>query len=418
VLILAPLSVVRDAWMHTLLSCVPYRFAVEATGATKNTTAAFARASDKKRAIVVANYDKVKFNYKDVMEFAPQLIICDEASVFRSDDSDVYKAFSSVINNLKPRLWALTASPAGNANPVGVWPMARCVNPRSVPYSLYKWRYKVQYKITHEEGVIWKNKDDWEDTVAEALRPAVRFRTQDCIDMPPVVMVERYAPMSTKQQKAFKQMKAKSAASLREDGGQVVAANAAVKTLKLLQITAGIVYDDGELIEVGATGKMRELLAIIAESSSKVIVFTPFLSVMRYVVDKLNKKKIKAVGLRSGDSLNRRQQAFNEFQDKNSDLRVLVTYPTIAKFGITLTAADTTVWWGPIYDGEAFDQANMRMQGPKTHKCAVVMLYSNNLERDLYGSLQDKTDTSHRIVDIFKREVVKNGRPRRNRRST
>jgi SNF2 family DNA or RNA helicase len=70
--------------------------------------------------------------------------------------------------------------------------------------------------------------------------------------------------------------------------------------------------------------------------------------------------------------------------------------------GLTLTAADTIVWFGPTTSLEIFEQANARIRrvGQK-HKQQVFMLQGTKMERELYARLRDKRDVQNGILDIL-----------------
>lgn len=406
VLVLCPLSIVYETWVQGFFQLTPDIDVAAAVGSTKNTSAVI----HSKPQVIICNHDKIKYNYSDLTKYKPDLVIVDEASVFRSHTSERYKALKALVNNLKPRLWALTATPAGD-KPTNVYAMAKLINPKVLPASFGAWQNKVCRRVTWTDGrgfekQMFVPRAGWEDAVAAVLKPAIRYRTQDCIDMPPVVMVYRHAAMGKKQRDTWKLLKSKGVLLL--DDKAMTAANAGVKVVKLLQVSSGLVYDKkGQSVEVDASNKMHELEAVLDEAEGKVIVFTPFRHVMEWVVKQLKKRGHAAEHLSRDHSLNHRTDVFARFQrGSEEELKVLVMHPAIAKYGLTLTAANTTVWWGPIFSSETFEQANMRMQGPGDHANGIVMLYSTEAEKTLYEKLQDGSDVQSAIVDVYKREVA------------
>ena len=398
VLILSPLSVVRDAWMKTLGLLIPYRDFTEATGATKTAGAALRSGAE----IVVANHDKVKFNYEDILAFKPDLVIVDESTTFKGWSSDRYKALRSIVTKTKCRFWALTATPASQ-KATDPWAIARLVNRQSVPFKYTDFRNDVMVQVGDPDKNIWVNRQGWEKKVRQALQPAVRFRTQDCIDMPAVVEIMRFCQMGTKQTRYYNKMKRHGTFYL--DGSDITAKTAATKINKLRQVSSGMAYDKkAETVVVDASSKLAELTQIIDESDGKVLVFTPFRNVMQYLHDALTGKGYSAAVLDRAHSLDKRTRTFNAFQE-DGDPQVLVMHPQIAKYGLTLTAAHTTVWWGPVYSVETFSQANMRMMGPQHEnksKCSVIMLYSTPEEEKIYRGLLAQDDMSLVVIDSFK----------------
>ena len=76
--------------------------------------------------------------------------------------------------------------------------------------------------------------------------------------------------------------------------------------------------------------------------------------------------------------------------------------PAFLAHGITLTAADTVVWFGPITSLEIYDQANHRIRrvGQK-HKQQIIHLQSTAVERRIYKLLQNKQDVQKKFLQLF-----------------
>jgi len=403
-LVLCPLSIVREAWMSSFGRVNPMWDVEEATGSTKQANEAIRSGAR----ILVANHDKVKYNLEALLEFNPDLIVIDESSVFKSSDSDRYKALRHLVSKSKCRIWALTATPAPKT-PTAVWAMARLINPSAVPYMFSTFRDKVMREIPRSEAPsIWIPREGYEEEVLKALQPHIRFRLRDCIDVPPMVMVHRRVPMGAKHTAYYNKLK-RHGAVVMDSGESITAANAAVLVGKLLQVSSGMVYNKKkQAVEVDASTKLTELTSIIEESVGKVIVFTPFVSVMRYVSKKLQQKGYKAGMLPSTASLTKRTETFDAFQNSD-ELDVLVSHADVCRYGLTLTSASTVVWWGPIFSPETFIQANHRPIGRKQsedHKIVVIMLSSTDAEYKLFNNLIDQDDAHSAIINVYKQEVI------------
>jgi SNF2 family DNA or RNA helicase len=88
------------------------------------------------------------------------------------------------------------------------------------------------------------------------------------------------------------------------------------------------------------------------------------------------------------------------------DPRVLVIQPQSAAHGITLTAADTIVFWSPVMSVETYLQCIGRIErvGQK-NKMTVVHLQGSPVERRMYEVLQNKVDAHEKLVDLYKSEI-------------
>jgi SNF2 family DNA or RNA helicase len=186
------------------------------------------------------------------------------------------------------------------------------------------------------------------------------------------------------------------------DGEQISAANAAVNMNKLLQISCGAVYTDtGETVEFDIKNRYKVLREVIDESSQKVLIFVPFKHVIDLLEEKLTKDGITSAIIRGDVSASKRTQIFKDFQSKE-DPRVLIIQPQAAAHGVTLTAANTIVWWGPVSSLETYAQANARVhRSGQKHPCTVVQLQGSNVEKRIYKLLDERINIHTKIIDLY-----------------
>jgi len=97
----------------------------------------------------------------------------------------------------------------------------------------------------------------------------------------------------------------------------------------------------------------------------------------------------------------KRNEAIRAFQTKK-DPRVMIIQPQAAAHGVTLTAANTVVWWSPTPSLEIFAQANARVhRSGQTNKCTVVQLHSAPVEHRIYKLLQDRVYVHSKMVALY-----------------
>ena len=77
--------------------------------------------------------------------------------------------------------------------------------------------------------------------------------------------------------------------------------------------------------------------------------------------------------------------------------------PQAAAHGVTLTAANTVVWWGPTSSLETYAQANARVhRSGQDHKCTIVQLQGSFAEQRMYSLLDNRIDSHTKIIDLYK----------------
>jgi len=390
VLIVCPLSIMDSAWRDDLFKFAMHRTVDIAYGSAKKRKEIVANDAE----YIITNYDGLAILEKDLQD--RDLIIVDEATHYKNARTDRWKVLNRMV---KPDtwVWMMTGTPAAQ-NPTDAYGLAKLVNPTGIPRFFGAFKDKVMFKVSQ---FTWKIKPTATDTVFKALQPAIRFTKDECLDLPPMVYLKRQIELTAQQKKYYKQLKTKLVMDI--TGEQITAINAAVSLNKLLQISAGAIYtDEKEVLEFDIKNRYKVLREVIDESSQKVLVFVPFTHVINILTDKLRAEGITTEIIRGDVPAHKRTNIFKQFQE-SADPQVLVIQPQAAAHGVTLTAANTIVWWGPTSSLETYDQANARVhRSGQNHKCTVVQLQGSDAERHVYKLLDRRIDVHTKLTDLYK----------------
>ena len=323
-------------------------------------------------------------------------IIVDEATHYKNAQTKRWKTLRRLLTD-DTWLWMMTGTPAAQS-PLDAYGIAKLINPNSVPRFFGSWRDQVMQKITQFK---WIPKENATDTVFRVLQPAIRFTKEECLDLPDMVYTKREVELTRQQVAYYKELKSKFV--LAAAGEEVTAANAAINMSKLLQISSGAVYTDSrDVLEFDIKHRYKVLREVIDESSKKVLVFVPFKHTISILTDKLRADGITTEIVRGDVSAAKRTDIFQRFQS-NADPKVLVIQPQSAAHGVTLTAANTVVWWGPTSSLETYAQANARVhRAGQDHKCTVVQLQGSPVEKRVYALLDNRIDVHTKMIDLYK----------------
>jgi SNF2 family DNA or RNA helicase len=391
VLIICPLSIMDSAWRADLFTFAMHRSVDIAYGSPDKRRKILASGSD----YVVINYDGVEIIADDIAAGGFDLIIVDEATHYKNAQTRRWKALNKLVGE-DTWLWMMTGTPAAQS-PLDAYGLAKLVNPRGVPRFFGSFRDQVMYKITRFK---WGVKDSATETVFNALRPAIRFTKEECLDLPPMVYTKRKVELTPQQRKYYKQLKDQMV--MQAAGEEVTAVNAAVNMNKLLQISAGAVYTDhGDALEFDIKNRYKVLMEAIQEASSKVLVFVPFRHAIGILSEKLASDGVSNEVIQGSVPVTKRTDIFKRFQEQDNP-KVLVIQPAAASHGVTLTAADTVVWWAPTSSLETYSQANARVhRSGQKNKCTVVQLHGSPVEQHVYRLLDDRIDVHSKIIDLY-----------------
>ena len=394
VLVLCPLSIMHSAWMGDINNSVIHRSAIIAHHPK---AARRIEMIQQDYEIVISNYEGLGLIADEVRADGRfDLVIVDEANAYKTPTTRRWKALNSILTP-NTYLWMMTGTPASQS-PVDAYGLAKLVNPEGVPKFFTAWRDKVMNKLTLYK---WAPKPTAKDDVFDALQPAIRFTKAECLDLPPVVTMTREVEMTPQQTKYYNTLKTQ---MLVQAAGETISAvNAAAAMNKLLQISCGAAYtDDREVVEFDSAPRLSVLEEVLEETDRKVIIFALFLSTIDTISNYLTKKGIANEQIHGGVSASKRAQIIHRFQNEPSP-RVLVMQPAASAHGITLTAADTVVFYGPLMSVEQYIQCCARAdrKGQNSDKVTVVHIQSSPVEKRMFKALSQKVDDNGLLTEMF-----------------
>jgi SNF2 family DNA or RNA helicase len=392
VLVICPLSIMDSAWRADLFSFAMHRSVDIAYGSPKKRAEIISGPAE----FVIINYDGVEIVSDAIANGGFDLIVVDEATHYKNAQTKRWKTLNKLLTP-DMWLWMMTGTPAAQS-PLDAYGLAKLVNPLAVPRFFGSFRDMVMYKITQFK---WTPKENATETVYRALQPAIRFTKEECLDLPEMTYVKRQVELTRQQKKYYETLKSRMV--MQAAGEEITAANAAVNMNKLLQISAGAIYtDSGDALEFDIKHRYQVLKEVIDETSQKVLIFVPFRHTIDILISKLRKDGVTAEIIRGDVSAPKRTEIFKTFQTQ-VDPKVLVIQPQSAAHGVTLTAADTVVWWGPTSSLETYAQANARVhRSGQKHPCTVVQLQGSAIEKRVYALLDNRIDVHTKMIDLYK----------------
>ena len=392
VLVICPLSIMDSAWRDDLFTFATHRTVSVAYGPAEKRKKIIQEGSD----YVIINYDGVAIVADEIRKGGFDLIIVDEATHYKNAQTTRWKTLNKLLTD-DTWLWMMTGTPAAQS-PVDAYGLAKMVNKQSVPRFFGSFKDQV---MTRMSQFRWVAKANANTIVFNALQPAIRFTKDECLDLPPMVYVKREIELTNQQKKYYAQIKNKMVMEV--TGAEVTAMNAAVSLSKLLQISSGAVYTDaGDVLEFDIKNRYKVLREVIDESSQKILVFVPFKHTINILTEKLRAEGITTEVIQGSVSAPKRTEIFRTFQTTPNP-RVLVIQPQAAAHGVTLTAANTVVWWGPTSSLETYDQANARVhRSGQKHKSTVIQLQGSAAEKHVYRLLDKRINVHADLINLYK----------------
>jgi SNF2 family DNA or RNA helicase len=391
-LVVAPLSTLNFTWAKEIFGTTPHLTSAILHGSKAKRLAML----EEKHDIYIINHDGLKVIADELKKRADINVMClDELAVYRSGSSIRTKIVREIAKKFV-WVWGMTGSPTPN-EPTDAWAQCTIVTPNTVPKYFSRFREDLMQRVTQFK---WSPKPDAVNKAFAAMQPSVRYTLDDIMELPELVERTAEIEMGTKQAHIYKEMKANAYAAIASN--EITAMNAGAVLNKLLQISAGWVYTrDKDVIALDNENRLSALVDTINATERKVIVFVPFVHALNGIVERLTSEGIDCRAVSGATPKSERDTLFNLFQN-SSAIRVIVAHPQCMAHGVTLTSADTIIWFAPTTSLEIFEQANARIRrvGQK-HKQLVLMFQSTDVERRMYSRLRSKQKVQNTLLEMF-----------------
>lgn len=396
-LIISPLSTLERVWGDAIYMNFTHRKVSVLHGTADRRRRLLKQHSD----FYVVNHDGFPIIAKEAMGMF-DLVIVDEAAVLRNPTTKRFKSFRKWMElNPATRLWLMTGTPTPN-EPTDAWALAKLIDSPFCTKTYTNFRDQVMTKISMYKYIP---RPDSAEIVKHILQPAVRYTRDECFDLPDTVTQTRQVDLTPDQAKHYKQMMKHLITETGGTDGTITAVNEAVKMMKLVQIACGVAYgEDGNDIELDCAPRVKAVEEVIEEAGAKVIVFVPLTGTLRMLERELARRWTVAV-VNGAVSSTQRDEIFYNFQHTDNP-RILIAHPATMAHGLTLTAASTVIWYGPIASNEQYQQANGRVERiGKRHVSNVVHIQSTLLEQKIFERLAGKQKMQGLLLDMIQQEM-------------
>jgi SNF2 family DNA or RNA helicase len=250
-----------------------------------------------------------------------------------------------------------------------------------------------------------------EDLTKLLSRFSFRCLKEDCLDLPNKIYIQRNIELTKEQVKAYETMKNYNI-SLLEEGGQVRALNVLSQIMKLHQITCGhLKTNEGDIVRLD-NNRVNELLNILDETDGKVIIWAVFREDIQSITEAIRKhfKDEEIAESFYGDTADKdRQDIVAKFQDPNSSLKYFVSNPKTGGYGLTLTAANTVVYYSNSYDLEVRLQSEDRAHriGQTKHVTYIDMIAEDTVDDKIVDALKRKINLARDVMGEELKEWLK-----------
>ena len=226
-----------------------------------------------------------------------------------------------------------------------------------------------------------------------------RVLKEDCLDLPDKIYVKRNVALTEEQSKLYKQMKTTALAIL--NGKQTTTVTVLTQLMRLHQITCGhFTADDGSTQNI-KSNRINELMNVLEEVEGKAIIWANYQKDMFEIKKAIEKEYgegsvVDYYGLTPQED---RQPNIKRFQE-DPECRFFVGTPQTGGYGITLTQANTVVYYSNGYDLEKRLQSEDRAHriGQKKSVTYVDLMADDTVDEKIVKALRKKINIASEVL--------------------
>ncbi len=343
------------------------------------------------------------------MKFAEKFLSChetmvaiDESTTIKNPKANRTKNILSLTSKAKYRR-IMTGSPV-TKNPLDLFSQCYFLDPFHLNHDSY-YSFRMRYAIMKTANIAgrkiqlvngFKNLGE----LSDKLKPfSYRVLKEDCLDLPDKIFIKRQISLTHDQLKVYDQMKEKALAIL--NGKVVSTKNALTQIMRLHQITCGHFSSDDGVTQSIKNNRITELMDVLEETEGKAIIWAHYQYDITEIIKAVTKKYgeesiVDYYGLTPQEE---RQPNIKRFQD-DPKCRFMVGTPSTGGYGITLTAANTVIYYSNGYDLEKRLQSEDRAHriGQKKSVTYVDLMADNTVDEKIVKALRRKISIASEVL--------------------
>jgi len=357
--------------------------------------------------IIIMNVEA--FSTDKGKEFASKFLSChetlmviDESTTIKNPSAKRTKSILSLAKDAKYRR-IMTGSPV-TKNPLDLFSQCYFLDPFHLDFSSY-YAFRNRYaemKTLHMHGRSIQVVDSYKnlDELSVQLKTfSYRVLKEDCLDLPDKIFIKRQISLTPDQRKLYDQMKKQALAIL--EGKVSSTQNALTQLMRLQQITCGHFTDDNGSTQPVANNRIAELMDILEDVEGKAIIWAHYQYDIKNIIKEVEKvygpgSVVDYYGLTPKEV---RQDHIKSFQD-DPKCRFFIGTPATGGYGITLTAANTVIYYSNGYDLEKRLQSEDRAHrlGQKKPVLYIDINAEDTVDEKIVKALRKKINIASEVL--------------------
>ncbi len=356
--------------------------------------------------VVAVNYEATWRLEEELKDWKPDMIILDESQKIKRFQAQQTKACIRIGRDARYRM-ILTGTPV-TQSPLDYFTQYRFLDDRIFGRSFrqFRDRYAVMGGYGGYQVIDYKNLEELAEKVGQI---AFRVRKDECLDLPDTLDQFRYIQLEPKARSLYYEMSEKAIIRFSEEE-QVTAPIVLTELLRLQQITGGFLpVDDGtRQVSKAKLEALKDVLEDLKDAGKQVVIFARFRPEIEAIAKVAGELGLTAFTLTGETSMEDRGRGIRDFQEGR--IQVFVTQIATGGLGITLTAADTAIFYSADFSLANYDQAKARLHriGQKRPVTYIHLVVKDSIDEEVIRRLAKKQGLARLVVDEL-RKILEGG---------
>lgn len=400
-LVVCPKSVIPE-WERQFLELADFPYTLRVlTGSIAERAHMLGQKDGEGLQVAVINYEATWRMSQALKSWAPDLIIADESQKIKNGKTEQAKAMIALGKQAKYRV-ILTGTPL-TQSPLDFFSQYRFLDSRIFGNSFI--RFRNRYALMGGYGGYQvMGYHNLEELAEKAHSLAFRTTKVECLDLPDTVNQFRYAVLEPQARILYKKMQEDSILKLSETE-KVTAPIILTELLRLQQITGGFLpVGEGRTVQVSQAklAVLQEELESLALAGKQVVIFARFIPEVEAIHKITQKLNLTAAVLTGQTSVEDRGSIIKDFQE--GGLQVFISQIATGGLGITLTAADTAIFFSTDFSLANYEQAKARLHriGQQKKVTYIHILAQETIDVEVIRKLADKQEVAKMVVDEYR----------------
>jgi len=349
--------------------------------------------------VALINYESTWRCDDLLLKWKPDMIVVDESQKIKNGRAKQSKALFKLGDQTTYKM-ILSGTPI-TQGPLDTWSQYRFLNPDIFGrrFISHRDRYAIMGGYGGYQVLGYRH---LEELASKAHSVAFRVTKAEALDLPETTDQELMVNLSSETMDIYQQMEEEFMVKF-SDTEVATAPIILTQLLRLQQITGGFLPTEDKVVKEFDSAKLNALKELLEDlpSEKKVVIFARFvpeIEAIRKVSEALGRNPVTLYGATKD-----RGKVVSDFQDDPKVKDIIIQIQT-GGLGITLTAADTAVFYSTTFSFADYDQAKARLHriGQRKPVTYIHILASGTVDEEVLQILKDKGDMATQIVDRLK----------------